>query len=189
MSHLESSVSVNYSASLAVTLTEAKSHLRVTSSAEDSIIGIYLAAAQRYVEEWCQICLIGGTVTQIWPGPWPCGYLSLSVGNVSGVTSFSYNTEDSLTFVTIDAAEYIYSKDYNRARIARWTGSWPNVTPLQLKVVYTSGFEDAADVPANIKVAILLVLADMYENRQDSIKTMPTAAQHILQPYVTIQKV
>lgn len=184
----ESSVSVTYASTLAVTLEQAKQHLRVIGSAEDSIITLYLTAAQRYVEEWCQICLIGGVIVQDFKTGWPSEYLSLSVGNVSGITSLSYNTIEDRDFTTVSSDVYIADQKYNRARIMLYS-EWPDASPLFIRVSYTSGFSSVDAIPANIKIAILLVLADMYENRQDNIKTMPTAAQHLLEPYRAIQKI
>lgn len=186
---LESSVSIAYSSTLAVTTSEAKLHLRITSTDEDSILSIYLAAAQRRVEEYCNICLIGGSVTQIFTDGWQ-DYFDLSIGNCSGITSVSFNEITATTFTTVDTDYYLLDKAYNRPRVFNIGDSgWPDGTPFQIKIIYASGFSDAASVPADIKAAILLTLGDLYENRQDAKSELTSVVQSILQPYRCIQMI
>lgn len=184
----EFSYSISYGSTLAVTTAEVKEHIRLTHSLEDSVLAIYIKSAQRYIEEYCNICLIGGTVTQIFYNGWPDHYYSLSVGNVSAVTSISYNTiDDVASFTTVSSTEYLTDKAFNRARIFPLNDGWPDAAPTQVKIIYTSGWADAASVPAEIKEAIFLIVADMYENRQDTVKQLPTASQMLLQPYRCMQ--
>lgn len=183
----DTSYSIAYSSTLAVTTAEVKEHIRVTHSLEDSVLAIYIKAAQRYVENYCNICLIGGTVTQTFYGKFP-DYLSLSVGNVSTVTSMKYNITGIVADLDdVDSDNYAVDINFNRARIYPVNDGFPSAT--QYRVVYTCGWADAASVPSDVKEAIMLLVSDMYENRQDTVKQLPTAAQMILAPYKCIQMI
>jgi hypothetical protein len=50
-------------------------------------------------------------------------------------------------------------------------------------VRYVAGFADAASVPAPLKHGMMLVIGDMYENRTDSVKRLPTASEYLWNPY------
>jgi len=55
--------------------------------------------------------------------------------------------------------------------------------PDAVAVEYEAGYSDAASVPAPIKMAMLLTIADWYDNRTDGVRTMPTAAEILLNKY------
>lgn len=187
MKYLTSSLTINYSSSLPVSVAEAKAHLRVTSSDEDTLIELYLRAAIRRVEQYCNISLLTSTVTEIFPSfPDEMQPFDLSVQPATAVTSLSYNTTDATgVFTTISGANYITEFDHNKAQIKPVT-SWDyDGTVLQVKVIYQAGYANAAAVPANLKVAILLILADFYENRTDADAVqINRAAIALMQPYL-----
>ena len=63
--------------------------------------------------------------------------------------------------------------------------SWPSTVdhPEAVKVAYQAGFGAANVVPKGIKQAMLLMIGHWYENRQDSIRKMPTQAEWLLRRY------
>jgi uncharacterized phiE125 gp8 family phage protein len=187
MKYLPSSLTINYSSTLPVTVAEAKAHLRVTDSSEDALIELYLRAAIRRVEQHCGISLLSSTVTEIFPSfPDEMQPFDLSVQPATAVTSLSYNTTDSTgTFTTIASANYVTEFDHNKAQIKPVT-SWDyDGTVLQVRAIYTAGYTNAAAVPPNLKVAILLILGDFYENRTDADAVqLNRAAIALMQPYL-----
>jgi len=48
---------------------------------------------------------------------------------------------------------------------------------------YVVGYSSASDVPAPLRQGMLLVIADMYENRIDSVKRLPTASEYLWNPF------
>jgi uncharacterized phiE125 gp8 family phage protein len=65
MRHAQKPIRTVAPASTPVSLSEAKAHLRVTSSAEDAVIQMYLDAAVSYLDGWAGVlgrCM----VTQTW---------------------------------------------------------------------------------------------------------------------------
>lgn len=183
--YLDTSIQVTYSSDLPVTVATAKQHLRVTHSSEDTLIELYLRAAIRVVEESAHITLLPATVTQIFDTiPAPGQYLDLSLP-LTSLTSLSYNTveapADFTTFTggVVDAA-------YNRPRVYAPDG-WPSC--WQFKAIYSSGYATADAIPKPLIVAVLLTLSDMYENRTDSIKQLPTAVDYLIHPFKVMSKI
>jgi hypothetical protein len=43
-----------------------------------------------------------------------------------------------------------------------------------------AGYTTASDVPARIKQAMFLIIGRMYEQREDSVKNLPTASKWLL---------
>jgi uncharacterized phiE125 gp8 family phage protein len=51
-------------------------------------------------------------------------------------------------------------------------------------ITYTAGFSsEASGVPMQIRQAMLMMIADTYDNREDYVRKMPTASQYLLDQY------
>lgn len=203
----ESSLSIAYSESAVFTTSEMKSHLRVTNSSEDTLINTYIAAATRFVENYTRLLMLPGTVTEIFtavPGSGgmpvltsdfatvysPPAFYSLKIGNPIALTSVSANTTDATGSFTALSTTSLLNAAFNKPRVYAPDGwTFGTISPFQIKIVYSAGYANAAAVPNDIKVAIMLVCADMYENRMDYVKQLPTAAEILLSPYVVNQGV
>lgn len=185
MTYLDTSILVTYSDDLPVTLEEAKAHLRVTHSSEDDLIETYIFAAARIIEESNQIALLPATVTQQFDRiPENGSYVDLSYPAIE-LTTISYNTiEAPASYASMSGA--VIDIGFNRPRIYAPDG-WPS--GWMLKVVYECGYATPEAIPKPLKIAVLLTLSDLYENRTDSVKAMPTAAELITRPYRTIPKI
>lgn len=192
-----------------VTTAQAKSWLRVSGSDDDTLIDAIVASARRWVEEYCGIRLITQTVTQTiddWPGSaqsraeaitvdqaksgalqW-VELLASPVQSISSVKTY----DDSDNEATWGSGNYRLSAaaDGDRARLVPvGSASWPSATRNSDGVVieYVAGFGDAgSDVPADITLALRLLIAGMYENRGDLSGVSDAvigAAQRQLAPY------
>lgn len=167
-----------------VSASEAKTWLKVTASADDTLITNLIVAARQAVENYCNIKLISQTVVEYFSEfPDNRGELLLRFPLVSSVTSVAY--------VDTAGANQTFSS-YNADLSGIPARLWPNVstewpeTKEQLKAVtitYVCGYANAAAVPDAIKTAIYLMLGRWYENREDSVKMLPTAAENLLNPY------
>lgn len=189
----ESSLKIIYSNDIILSVGDMKKHLRVTGNDEDSLIEVYIKAAIRYVENYTRLLLVEGTAQQIFIRPTTMDntqFFSLAIGNAIEVTSITCNTEDDLTVQKAITSDWTLIANTNKPRIYAPKGLefTDNVTPYQITISYRAGF-DECDIPSDIKVAIMLVCADMYENRMDSVKQLPTAAEILLSPYVVNQGV
>jgi uncharacterized phiE125 gp8 family phage protein len=154
-----------------VTLAEAKAHLRVEHGEEDTLITTYLQAAINRLDGFAGIlgrCLI----TQSWRVDTydvpPDDTIRLLFPDVSAV-SIAYVDPDGAT-QTLDAAVYHLVHDAMGGRVDLAHGaSWPAtaIRPDAVRVTVTAGYgATAAAVPHPIKAAILLMVADLYRNRE-----------------------
>lgn len=188
MKYLPSAIELTYSSSLPVSVDEAKTHLRVTGSAEDTIIEAYLRAAIRFVEQYCQMSLLGATVVETYRSfPDDDQPFNLTYAPFSALTSIGYSiSTNPATFTNLASSEYVIEKHTasERGVIVPIDGWNATAEPFQVKVTYSTGYANAAAVPANLKIAVFLILADIYENRTDSPSdAVIRASERFMSPY------
>lgn len=160
-----------------VTSVEAKAHLRVTSSAEDTLIADRIKAARRWCERYCRRGFITQTL-RLRMDAFP-EMLRLPFGTTASVTSITYVDGDGTT-QTLAADRYQTDLDTVPARIVPAYGySWP-ATRSQLAAVTVTYVVGASAADDDVKAALLMVLADLYENREASI----IAASYVANPAV-----
>ncbi len=149
-----------------VTLEMAKAYLKVDGTEEDALIEALLGAATSRVEYECDLALI----TQQWRlhrDRWPgCGVLEIPLHPVRAVEEIRILTADGL--VTVDPALYETDLAGRPARVRALAGFPRETEGLNVvEVLIRAGFGDAPeDVPADLRQAILLVVAHWFENRE-----------------------
>lgn len=158
-------------ASLPVTLAEAKAHLRVSHGEDDLLITGLIAAAVSHLDGWTGV-LGRALVTQTWVQAFPAfaPRLDLPVGPVASVSSLQYVNEAG-ALQTVPASLYDLLEDARGAYLLLKSGEiWPASNPRAAQPViatYIAG-QSAADVPPAIRVAILLMVGDLYANREST---------------------
>jgi uncharacterized phiE125 gp8 family phage protein len=167
------------------TLQEVKDYLKVDDSTEDTLIATLLQSARQAAERYLNQALITQTITE------KLDYLRLStiylsVSPVISVTSFQY-ADSQNTVQTYNASNYIVDNFEKPARLSLAYGkTWPTLygNINDVTITYTAGYgSEPSSVPAQIKQAILLMLTDAYDNRQDYVKKLPTASEYLLDQY------
>lgn len=153
---------------LAVSLAEAKLHLRVDGSDDDTLITACIIAATEYAEQ--------ATGRAIMPQTWEHTLYNFPVAfqltriPVASVTSIKYYDQDGVQ-QTLGTARYTLNNadDFGPAYVLPVYGdTWP-ATRCQTNAVavrYLAGWPDAASVPDSIKAWIKLQVGAMYENRE-----------------------
>lgn len=152
----------------AVTLDDAKLHLRVDGVAEDTLITALVQAATDAAEHH--------TGRAIMPQAWQLTLdafprvVELTRIPVTAVTSIKY---DDTTGVeqTLAPDQYRLSNadEYGIATIVPAFGkAWPSIMAQgdAVRVIYAAGYADAAHVPESIKSWIKLAVGSLYENRE-----------------------
>ncbi len=152
-----------------ITLEEAKAHLRVTFSDDDTMISTMINVARILVERWTGRVLISQT-WEYYLNHFPAlDFIELPLPPLVSVTSIKYTdqegtetTIDSGTY-TVDNIAYIGSVNLNIGE------SWPSAALARtnpIKITYVAGYADAAAVPGHFKQAILYMVSQQYENRE-----------------------
>ncbi len=176
-----------------VTLTEAKAHLRVTGTDDDTLIGTLITAARQYVENYLNRALI----TQTWEwrldafSPWT---LIVPMAPLISVTSIQY-VDGQGTTQTLAVTEYDVDAKSEPGRITPAYGkAWPAIRYQMnaVTITFSAGYGAASAVPSPIKQAILLVIGEMYAHREASmvaapIIELPLGVKSLLLPYTVIE--
>lgn len=156
---------------------EAKTHLRVDHSTEDTYIESLIIAARVHVEG----CTNRALITQTWKAfydKWPCHFL-LPYAPLQSVTHVKY-TDVAGTQTTLATTEYEVDtvREPGLIRLA-YGKSWPSVmlkytNPIEIQFVCGYG-DDSTDIPMPIRQAMLLLIGHWYDNR-DAVTIGNTAA-------------
>ena len=176
-----------------VTLAIAKAHLRVTWTDDDDYIAELIAGARDAAETECGRAFITRTYT-LTLADFPrlysqdCGHdILLPVGPVGSVTGITY-TDSAGATQTLATTDYsVGAKTARISPVVSWPTTYYPYSPENVTVTYTAGFGPTyASVPAAARAAVLLILADRYENRGDNMsnfladRPIPAAALRLL---------
>jgi uncharacterized phiE125 gp8 family phage protein len=176
-----------------LTLTEAKDHLRVTDTEDDTYITSLITVARKYIEENYAISIINQTWDYYQDNF--MDEIELPRAPLSSVTAVTYADTDGAT-QTLATGVYTVDTDSTPGRIYEaYDQTWPSVQsiPKAIKVRFVGGFSAAATgVPVDIKQAILLMVGHWYENRENVLvgvnaSELPLAVDSLLSPYRIIQ--
>jgi uncharacterized phiE125 gp8 family phage protein len=175
-------------ASEPLTLAEVKEFLRVDHSDDDATLAIFITAARQLCESYTRMALLPTTFEEFFDDfPQYSGdykdEIRLSRSPVSAVTYVKY-IDGNETTITANAADYKIDTISRPARISPdngWFGTYETINAVFVR--YVAGFANAAAVPAPLKHGMMLVIGDMYENRTDSVKRLPTASEYLWNPY------
>jgi uncharacterized phiE125 gp8 family phage protein len=167
------------------TLSEVKNYLKVDTSSDDTLITTLLQSAREVAERYLNQALITQTITEKLDRlNKPIIYLSVSP--VISVTSFQYADSQNTT-QTYNSSNYIVDNFEKPSRLSLAYGkTWPTLygNINDVTIVYTAGYGAAAsNVPMQIRQAILMMVADAYDNREDYVKKLPTASEYLLDQY------
>lgn len=155
-----------------ITLTEAKSHLRVDVTDDDTLITELIKAARQMVEGNTGRSLI----TQTWRltlDKFPPNDESIQLERPPLVSVESVQYVDTAGATqTMATADYIVDTSHIQGEVAlAYDETWPETRPQRNAVIvnYTTGYGAASAVPEILKGAIKLRLGDLFANREASI--------------------
>ncbi len=153
-----------------VSLEEAKAHLRVDHDDDNDYIESLVAVATVTIDGptgWLGRCLVEQTLEWRGPGFGPCDG-RLPYPPVAEIESVKYDDGAGIE-QTVPGADYRLVGQPSQPRLVLGFGaSWPSARCQEeaVRVRYTAGYGDPEDVPAPIKHAILMMVSELYENRE-----------------------
>lgn len=176
-------------ASEPVTVAEAKAHARIDGTAEDMLVGSLILTSRLHVEAALGLALI----TQGWTlllDRWPAdGVVEVPLRPLQTVSAVRVLPATGAA-ATLAAADYLLDAASTPPRLVR-TGVWPapGKAARGIEIDFVAGYgAAAANVPAPIRQALLLLVAHWYEHRDPieigSVETaLPAALSELLMPY------
>lgn len=187
---------------------EAKLHLRVDHTSDDTLISALIVAAREHVENY----IVGSLVEQtraVYLSSWPYTPFRLPCGPVQEIESVKYADSDGVeNTVSTD----LYYLSPGGELCLETFESWPTARlrgPGAIEITYLTGYppvetvipgEEEGDpdteetdyggnIPQAIKQAMLLLIGEWYEQREAAaytkytIQTIPWGVKQLLAPY------
>jgi uncharacterized phiE125 gp8 family phage protein len=183
-----------------ITLTEAKAHLRVSHSNDDTVIEACLKAAARAVENFTQRALVPRTLRLTLDSFPDYGYpILLPFSPVRSIDHIKhYDADGALT--TWSSTEFFLDNDAEPARVLHLGEyAWPTsmyagrlgAVQIQYQAGYEPGMDSPTDygenIPDDLKAAVKLILGDLFEHREDTVignpASLPRGAEALMWPY------
>lgn len=181
-----------------LSLVEAKAHLRVVDDDDDELIALYIQAARSFVDGkdgFLGRCL----VTQTWQltlDEFPLDEIKIPLPPLQGIVSISYfNPQGNIT--TMAQGDYYVDTDSEPGWVVPLT-TWPtplaaiNAVQIQFIAGYAPNENSPADltanVPAQVKQGMLLMIGAMYDQREDFVvgtiaQKLPFSSDNLFRPY------
>ena len=169
-----------------VTIVQAKQHLRIDHNDDDLALDMMISAAiERFEQSTGRVLM-----SQTWD------YVGDAIPDDGTIRLFKCPA-DTLTSITVDingtdtdvAPTDVYFDNVSMpARIVHKT-TWPAIVnrPGSVRVRFTAGSASAELVPKAIRVALLMMVAHMYEHRHEVIDTSlsitPQAVETVMDMY------
>ena len=165
---IKSPIETSAPASTPVSLAEAKDHLRITTSDHDARITQAIAAATDWAQRYTRRQFVTASYSLTFDA-FPCGLdaLELPRSPLVSVASVAYVDTAGNTQTLTAGDEYtVLITGVVGQIVPAYSKAWPN-TRLQrdgVTVVFTSGYGAASAVPEAIRSAVLMRVADLFEN-------------------------
>lgn len=175
---------------LPVTLEIVRAHLRNEDlNSDDEYVRHLILGAAAYIERTYGLALLTQTIVETHAAFPSCAGnpMLLRIAPLVEITSIQYLDTAGAT-QTWSASEYTSgSFNFSPFVVPKTTYNFPTSVaqlPNAVTVTYRAGFgTKSSAVPANIRSALLLLVAHMYENREDSPITLPQASSHLLSSF------
>ncbi len=174
-----------------VTLAEIKDHLRISGTAEDSLLTLYAQMAREAVENECWRALMAQTWV-LYLTSWPTdGIIDLPRPPLQSVTHIKYSSAGAVH--TWPESNYLVYTGIEPGRVVLAPdAAWPSDaldSGYPIAVTFVAGYADASAVPGMAKAAILLQIGEIYANREAAITGTIVAVSPAVQRVLNLLKV
>lgn len=172
-------------------LTTVEEQLNLPTGQDSNLLQLYIGAARDYIEKFIDRGLIQQTVT-LRLDYIPASYvINAKLSPIVTTQNSTIGVED----VTIwEIGEDGTETDISAMVVYLDTSTYPNRiyldteyelgdNPIGYKIIYQVGQADITDIDSIFQNAIILMVAEMYSNRENPSRTFETLADKILRPY------
>ena len=172
-----------------ITTEEAKEHLKVDTTADDTLIGNLIAAAVQSAQIYTNRFFLTTQIIQ-YGDKWEDIKVLFKSKVINVVSVKYYDSDNSLQTLSTDV--WLADTKHQPARIGlKPNKDFPALADRinAVEVTYKVGYGDtAADVPQGIKQAVLLTIGNWYQNREEVVvgriaTELPKSAQYLLDQY------
>jgi uncharacterized phiE125 gp8 family phage protein len=183
-----------------ISLTEAKAHLRVTHTDDDTMIGLLIRAARQWIEG--PYGFLGrALVQQTWRltlDEFPAtGDIKIPLPPLRSVVSVLYDDSGGVEQLLPPTSYFVDTASDPGWLVKVTNATWPTTLDAinTVRIDFIAGYAPTADsppdltanIPFNIKAALLLVLGNLYENREatvaTTIDTLPLGVDPLLRQF------
>lgn len=166
-----------------VLLAEAKAHLRLTHTDDDAYVASLITTARRMIESRLSLAIMP-QAWSLFADRWPeDGIVELLLHPVTSIESIAVFSEDD-TASTIDPSHFYLDTVSRPARLVLRQGRFfnpPGRKANGIRISFEAGY---AEVPAELKQALLITIADWFSKRgDDDGGTLPPSALELMQPF------
>ena len=177
-----------------VTIEEVKAHLRVDGSDEDALLASLVLTSRLHIEAALSIALVAQSwrmVLDVWPKNGIVAMPIAPVMMIEDVRVIAANGDVN----TVAADTYHLDVAGRPRRLMPLAGAWPSpgrrTAGIEIDLIAGYG-ATAADVPAPIRQALLLLIAHWYEHRDPfeigaPQTNVPNAVSRLLGPYRAVR--
>ena len=172
----------------AVSVAEVKKQLEIAEAdkAHDAYICDLIAVATQCVEGDARIALVNQTLVQYQDSfPTSDDYLALRRGPSRAISSIQY-TDSSGSLAVMASSDYLLDPEPGSGVVfLAYNASWPNHRGDRngILITYTAG-DAAVAIPAIGKQAVLLQVANLFENREPIL--VGTSSSELAQSYQSL---
>lgn len=177
-----------------LTLAEARLHLRLDDTAEDTLVSALIVAARQMAEQHLGRALITQGF-RLWLDRWPAGRRALDLPRppLSAVSAVTTYDEDGDATV-LDPASWLADVVAVPGRLVLRAGT---ATPFgsraanAVSIDYEAGYGDAAtDVPEPVRRGMALLLGHLFESREaggEGLRPLPLGVEALWAPYRVVR--
>lgn len=166
-----------------VTLSEAKAHCRIDTTADDALLVGYITTARELVEDYLDRSLVTQQYVMkldSFPPEIELPRPPMAVGGTATAVTVTYTIADGST-ATLGTTEYRVDREATPGKVRTlYNGSWPShlLDMNSVTVTWWAGYGAATDVPQRVKSAMLMTILALYDNRGDA--QLPPGAKALL---------
>lgn len=165
-----------------ITLDEAKTHLRVTDTAEDTFITSLIVVAREWCEQYEHRVYTYPQMVDVHYSEWGNKML-LPINPVQSISQITYIDGAGTTQILNSDLYQLDNYSCPAFVYPAYGASYPSVRSVHnaITITYIAGY---TTIPARVKHAIKLIVGYLYENREEavekSLNTIPLSAKNLL---------